>query len=370
MVRRTAAALVLLAIAAALPAVAHARAVVGIGDQKPEMFTDARFHWLGVRHARMVVSWDVMRSTSERTWANAWLAAARAAKVQPLVSFGHAWSGNRRKVLPSVTAYRAAFTRFRRAYPWVRTYTAWNEANHCSQPTCHNPERAAAYYDVIRSDCPRCTVVAGDVLDQNNMVGWVRSFARAARHKPTLWGLHNYLDANRLRTTGTRRLLAAVKGRVWITETGGLVRRKHYRAQISFPESAEHAGKVTRFLLRFANAHTRIRRVYIYQWNANSLFQTWDSGIIDPFGQRRPAFDALARQFGRNPKRAPADPPFVDTGAPPPPGPAGPGAEEKPAQQQQSQPPPQQSPPPQNPPPPPPPDCSPLPVCPPSLGGG
>jgi hypothetical protein len=369
MTRRAAAALVLLAMVAALPATAHARAVVGMGDQKPEMFTDARFHWLGVRDARIVVSWDVMRSASERAWASAWLAAARKAKVEPLVSFGHAWSGTQRQALPSATAYRSAFTRFRRAYPWVRTYTAWNEANHCSQPTCHHPERAAAYYDVIRSDCPRCTVVAGDVLDQNNMVPWLKRFQRAARHRPALWGLHNYLDANRMRTTGTRKLLAAVKGRVWITETGGLVRRKHYKAQIAFPESAEHAGKVTRFVLRFADTHARIRRVYIYQWNANSLFQTWDSGLIDPFGQRRPAFVELAHHFGRNPARAPADPPFVVTTAPPPPGPAGPGAEEKPAQQQ-PQPPPQQSPPPQSPPPPPPPkDCSPLPVCPPLLGG-
>ena len=371
MSRRTAAALVFLFMLAAFPAVAHARALVGMGDQKPEMFTDPRFRWLGVREARIVVSWNVMRSKSERAWAANWLEQARLAKVDPLVSFGHEWSGRQRKVLPSVKAYGVAFARFRRAFPWVRTYTAWNEANHCSQPTCHNPERAAAYYDLIRDACPRCQVVAGDVLDQNNMIPWLRRFQRAAHHKPTLWGLHNYLDANRLRTTGTRKLLRAVKGRVWITETGGLVRRKHYRAQIAFPESPEHAGKVTRFVLRFADSHARIRRVYIYQWNANSLFQTWDSGLIDPFGQRRPAFIELAHHFGRNPARAPKDPPFVATTAPPPPGPAGPGAEEKPAQQQQSSPPPQQSPPPQAPPPPPPPpSCAPLPVCPPSLGGG
>src|SRR3954453_3718941 len=151
------------------------------------------------------------------------------------------------------------------------------------------------------------------------MIPWVRRFQKAVRHRPTLWGLHNYLDANRMRSTGTRKLLAAVKGRVWITETGGLVRRKHYRAQIAFPESADHAGKVTRFILQFADSHARIRRVYIYQWNANSLFQTWDSGLIDPFGQRRPAFVELAHHFGRNPARAPADPPFVVTTAPPPP---------------------------------------------------
>src|SRR6185503_20948821 len=96
------------------------------------------------------------------------------------VAFGHAWSGPQRKVLSSVKAYRAAFTRFRTAFPWVRTYTAWNEANHCSQPTCHRPARVAKYYDAIRDQCSRCTVVAGDVLDQPNMVPWLRRFRRAA----------------------------------------------------------------------------------------------------------------------------------------------------------------------------------------------
>ena len=96
--RRVAAALVFLLTLAAAPAVAHARVLVGIGDQKPAMFGDARFRWLGVRQARIVVSWDVQRSTVEQRWVAAWLAAARAAGVEPLVAFGHAWSGPRRKL--------------------------------------------------------------------------------------------------------------------------------------------------------------------------------------------------------------------------------------------------------------------------------
>ena len=222
------------------------------------------------------------------------------------MAFGHAWGGKARNQLPASRPTRRAFDALQRSFPWVRNYTAWNEANHCSQPTCHKPERAAAFYDVIRSGCPRCTVVAGDVLDQPNMVSWLHRFRRAARHKPTLWGMHNYLDANRLRTTGTRRMLKAVKGRVWITETGGLVYRKHYRAQIAFPESAPHAAQVTRFLFKFADTQPRLRRIYLYQWNANSLLQTWDSGLIDSFNNTRPAFDELARYMGRDPKKVPA----------------------------------------------------------------
>src|SRR3954471_9112184 len=102
MSRRKAAALVFLAILVAAPAAAHARVLVGIGDQKPTMFTDPRFRWLGIRRARIVVSWDVQRSKSERQWVAGWLAAARRSHVEPLVAFGHAWSGKNRTHLPGV----------------------------------------------------------------------------------------------------------------------------------------------------------------------------------------------------------------------------------------------------------------------------
>jgi hypothetical protein len=358
--RRTIATLAL--VLALVPAAgAEARAVLGMGDQKPTLFSDPRFRWLGVRHARIVVSWDVMASKSERAWARAWLLAARRDGVAPLVAFGHGWTGPSRKALPSAAAYRAAVARFRRAYPWITTYSAWNEANHCSQPTCHHPERAAAYFDAVSELCPKCTVVAADVLDQRNMDAWLRRFSRAAQHTPRVWGLHNYLDANRLRGSGTDRLLGLVRGRVWITETGGVVHRNHYQGQISFPESNAHAALVTRYVLGLTGRRPRIERVYLYQWNADSLFQAWDSGLIDPFNQRRPAYAVVARFLGRDPNRAPADPAFISP-TPAPPGPAGPGAEQQP---------PPSSPPPSggSPPPPsePPPTCVVPPLC---LPGG
>ena len=49
-----------------------------------------------------------------------------------------------------------------------------------------------------------------------------------------IWGLHNYIDANRFRTRGTRALLRAVKGDVWFTETGGLVVRRN-GSTVEFP---------------------------------------------------------------------------------------------------------------------------------------
>jgi hypothetical protein len=95
---------------------------------------------------------------------------------------------------------------------------------------------------------------------------------------------------------------------VWITETGGVVRRKHFRNKASFPENPAHAGQVTRFVLQTARALARIDRVYLYHWNVDRDDATWDSGLIDPRGRTRPGFTALARALGRDPRRVPALP--------------------------------------------------------------
>src|SRR3954465_15669666 len=100
------------------------------------------------------------------------------------------------------------------------------------------------------------------------MVRWGRPFQRPAPPGPRYWGLHNYIDANRRRTRGTRRMLRAVKGQVWFTETGGIVSRTNRRG-IPSPERARHAATATRFLFRrLVPLSRRATRVYIYQWNA------------------------------------------------------------------------------------------------------
>ena len=317
-------AVVALTLLLAAPAHGAQRVVVGIGDQKTELFTDARMKWLGVKHARLVVPWYVGTGINKEELGHVdrWLKAARRAKVKPLVGFGHGFVGWTRIYLPKTAEYRRAVAAFKRRYPWVRQYIAWNEANHCSQPTCRKPERVAAYYDALKGTCPKCTVIGAAVIDQPNMVKWLKRFRRAAKHEPTIYGLHNYLDVNRLRSTGTRRLLRALprRARVWITETGGVVRRKHFRSRSGsdFPENPRHAGKVTSYLLRTARALPRIDRVYVYHWNVDRADATWDSGLIDHLGSPRPGFSALARHLRRNPGQAPR-PTFVPAPAPAPP---------------------------------------------------
>ena len=251
--------------AAAAPALAL---TVGIADNKPDMFGDPRFHAAGVRFARLSVGWDALSSPWQVAEIDTWLGAARAANVEPLVSFGH--SRTNRRSLPTPERFLFEFRRFRARYPWVQEYAAWNEANHCGEPTCHRPRLVAAYYRKMRRECPGCRILAAEVLDTPNMVRWVRAFRRAAHEEPRYWGLHNYVDANRRRTRGTRRLLRAVKGLVWFTETGGIVAR-HNPHRITFPESAHHAAVATRFVFRRLVALSkRATRVYIYQWNAGA----------------------------------------------------------------------------------------------------
>src|SRR3954452_14568108 len=292
----------LLAILAVLATPASAGALaIGIGDQKPDMFADARFHMLGIRYARYLIGWDSLSSRSQAAKIDTWMKDAHFSGVQPLVSFAHSLLPGRRRVLPTPERLRYEFRRFRARYPWATTYATWNEANHCGEPVCHRPELTAAYYNALRSECPKCTILAAEVLDEPNMVEWIHAFERKAHgdHRRQIWGIHNYLDANRLRTIGTRKLLAHTRGTVWFTETGGIVKR-HTRSHITFHESATHAAEATQWVFRqLVPLSPRVTRVYLYDWNSPGGFQTWDSGLIAPNGHARPAFDVLQREILR-----------------------------------------------------------------------
>jgi hypothetical protein len=265
--------------------------VVGIGDQKPDMFSDPLFANLGVSYARLAVSWDAMENPWERDQIDTWMADARASGVSPLVGFWHA-RGDRRRVLPTPARFKYEFRQFRARYPWVTTFSPWNEANHCGEPTCHRPQLVVAYYLAMKRECPTCTILAAEVLDMPNKASWVDAFQKHLGFKPRFWGLHNYLDANRLRTSGTRTLLAHTQGQIWFTETGGIVRRSN-RSSVGFPESSAHAAVATRWVFdRLVPLSRRITRVYLYHWNP-IRGDTWDSGLVDAHGKPRPALRVL-----------------------------------------------------------------------------
>jgi hypothetical protein len=290
---RLAAPLVVLLAAFAVAAPASAL-TIGIADQKPDMFSDQRFQDSGIKFARRAVAWDALTSPGQTAALDEWMNAARAAQVDPLVSFTHS-SLNRRQ-LPTPERLLYEFRRFRARYPWVTEFATWNEANHCGEPTCHRPELVAAYWRKLRIACPQCKILGAEVLDMPNMTSWVKAFRRVAKVAPRYWGLHNYIDANRLRTTGTRRLLKATgSALIWFTETGGIVSRVN-RRKVTFPESASHAAIATRFVFdKLVPLSPRNTRVYLYHWNSEPGPKTWDSALIGPGGKPRPAFRVLER---------------------------------------------------------------------------
>jgi hypothetical protein len=144
------------------------------------------------------------------------------------------------------------------------------------------------------------------VLDTSDMAQWLHRFKARSRENPRIWGLHNYLDANRFRTTGTRAMLSTVKGEIWFTETGGLVHRKN-TSPIRFPDSPSHAAKATAWVLgTLARLSPRIRRIYLYHFQNQGPEATWDSGILDPNGRPRPAFRVVQRYVAKVEKSRPA----------------------------------------------------------------
>ena len=287
--------------AAVIPAQADVE--VGIADQKADMFGDQRFLELGIRHARLAIGGDALTSPWQVAELDAWLRGAQAAGVEPLISFMHSRTNSRR--LPSPERLRYEFRRLRLYYPWVTTFATWNEANFCGEPTCHRPKLVASYYRVLRRECPSCTILAPEILDVPRMTRWVKDFRRALGFVPRLWGMHNYVEANRFRMAHLRALLRALPGaRIWLTEVGGLVRRDN-RSTTDIPEGPRHAGEVTRYIFdHIVPSNPRVERVYLYHWSAGPPTTTWDSALITPGGRERTALYVLARvlRFGLRPQ--------------------------------------------------------------------
>jgi polysaccharide biosynthesis protein PslG len=282
---------------------ASAKIVVGIGDQNEEMFADQSFQDLKFKRARVIVPYNVVSSRRNRRDLDAWLGAAKAAGVTPLVHFG-AKAGSRcpRRpcTLPNAAAFRGAFKAFRRRYPTVHDIGVFNEANQRSQPTFKNPKRAAQFFNVVRANCRGCRIVAADVLDDPNMVKWLTTFKRYA-HGPRIWGLHNYRDTNARPGQllgGTRRLLKTVRGQVWLTETGGIVKFKLPNNRTLFRFNESRANTALKRMFRLARRYqSRIKRLYIYNWRAPLPSNRFDAGLLRHDGKPRAGYNTVKRNL-------------------------------------------------------------------------
>jgi hypothetical protein len=215
------------------------------------------------------------------------MAGARATGARPLVTFDR--SPARPRYNPTPAQMAGALRGLRARYPFLSDFSTWNEAN-----INKRPEIVARWYLALRRACPKCTLLGADLLDRDNIVKWAKTFVTSARRTPKAWGLHNYIDANRMTTKTTRSLLRSVGGAVWFTETGGVVSRAN-GSTVRFPMSAARAANVTRFIFdKLVKLSPRIQRVYLYHWDTGlGGGATWDSGFVGPDGAERPALAVL-----------------------------------------------------------------------------
>jgi hypothetical protein len=297
-------------IAAVFAAPAQANFAVGMADQHAAMFDNKNFQALKIKRIRYLVAYDWYKIGWQRAEVDDFMKRSQAAGADVLVHFtsrrgcynNGRYSKRKACRAPSVATYKSSFKRFQKLYPWVKTYGAWNEANHESQPVANNPKRAAQYFLAARSLCRSCKIVALDVLDQKNMASYVNSFKRYDQGKARIWGLHNYGDVNRKRTSGTRDLLRITPGEVWLTETGGILKFGG-----AFPRSLSRQARATKYMFSMVSKYDsrqsglrgRITRLYNYQWTGAKRSARFDAGLVNPNGSQRPAY----RQFKKSAKR-------------------------------------------------------------------
>jgi len=285
------------------PADAHATLLTGVSDQRTAFFDSPAYRALDIQTVRLVVPWDAgLRSGP---W-DAWITRALRDGFNVMLALEHDGSSRCPDMpcpLPNAGAYGNALAALLARYPSIREVTAWNEPNHRSQPTFHNAAAAARYYNVARAECPTCVVVAGDFLDDSALSTYLTSYLADLTTTPTVWGLHNYFDATYFSSRGVETMLRQTNGRLWLTETGGIV---SFQAEggggLTYDE--QRSADSVSWLYDLADRRPEIDRIYLYQWQGTPD-NGFDSGLLGYDGGPRPAYDVVRKRVGPRPGTPP-----------------------------------------------------------------
>lgn len=283
---------------------AHAGAsyLTGIGDEQAEMFGNPLWLQLHTRIVRYIAPYDAVAHSYTLDRARAFITAAEAQHVQVLVAFYH--SEYTPMTLPSVRLYQHDVQKFVRTFPHVHQYQSWDEANrgtvahYFASPSAQS---AARYYQALLRACHNCTVVGLDVLDAADIgptLRYISAFraqiGRLRTVMPSVWGLHNYSDLNRMESWRTRALVRALGGQVWLTETGGLVKFGG-----AYPNrhgaGLTRAARVLKYMFAVAGSMARIRRLYIYNWTGGTPRTRFDAGLMNARFQPRAGYQVVCR---------------------------------------------------------------------------
>ncbi len=283
---------------------AHASAsyLTGVGDEQTSMFTNPLWQQLHTKIVRYIAPWDAATRADELGRARAWIKAAEENHQQILVAFYH--SEHTPTKLPSISSYQKAVAKFVKDFPHVRQYQSWNESNRGNVKGAFSSPSAGAsarYYQALKRVCKGCTVIGLDVLDAytiNATLRYIGEFKREITHlhtvMPSIWGLHNYSDLNRLESWRTREISKKFGGQVWLTETGGLVQFKPSFLN-NRGSGLSRASKVLKYMFAVASANKQIKRLYIYNWIGGNSHTRFDAGLMNAKDQPRPGYVTVCK---------------------------------------------------------------------------
>jgi hypothetical protein len=274
---------------------ARSRVLVGVGDNDITMFTNKWFTRLPIKIARYGIDWNaaVTRSKTEVNAFKAWLQAANAAGVQPMVAFG-APAGKAGNYIPKTKQYTRAIKAFVKKFPTVKVYSPWNEPEFIYRSLARKPGLAAAYFNALVRACRGCTIVAGDFYRPANqgLGSWIKAYKKGLRFKPKAWAIHPYNDVRGHNANQIRTLERYVgHAQIWLDEISGVLRRGHW----PYPnQSAAAANRDEKYLFNLPKRFHNITRIYHYQWQGVAHIG-WDSGLLGFTGKPRPAYWTFAK---------------------------------------------------------------------------
>jgi hypothetical protein len=278
--------------------------LTGLGDQQAKMFANPLWQQLHTKIVRYVAPYDAVSHSYSLDQAIVFIRAAEAAHQQVLVAFYH--SEYTPTKLPTLATYQRDVAKFIKLFPHVRQYEAWDESNRGNEPPLFSSPSAvqtAEYYQQLLRVCKGCTVIGLDVLDAYYIQPTLQYIAEFKKEigkletiMPKIWGLHNYSDVNRLEGWRTRQIVRALGGQVWLTETGGIVKFGN-----AFPNKRgsglTRAAKVLEFMFNVAGAESRIKRMYIYDWNGGTASTRFDAGLTNAHEQPRQGYIVVCKKL-------------------------------------------------------------------------
>ncbi len=283
---------------------AHAAAsfLTGIGDEQALMFSNPLWQQLHMKIVRYIAPYDAVTHADDLARAKDWIERAEANHDQVLVAFYHSERTPTR--MPSVATYQRDVAKFVKDFPHVRQYQAWDESNRGNiKHVLASPSASAsaAYYQALKRVCKGCTVIGLDVLDADNInatLRYISEFKRAVVRlhtvMPSIWGLHNYSDLNRLESWRTREITKAFGGQTWLTETGGIVQFKPSFLN-KHGSGLTRAAKVLKYMFQVAASNPRIKRLYIYDWSGGTSSTRFDAGLMNAHQQPRPGYVVVCK---------------------------------------------------------------------------